>query len=249
MDDKDYLYDLLVHDLRGPLSVVAVTTSSLLNKAERYGALTDQQKHSLERILRNTKRAQAILNEVLDVGRSQEKIFKAEPFTFFPVLKESLLNVMELVDESSMERLQKAKDEETLKNMASELGVSIEISGPYRKTPFVHDRRKVQLIIENLMSNAMKYRKKSMKVSVSGERDAIITVSDDGAGIPKNEQDVIYGRFAQCSNADQPDMRGLGLGLFCVKALVQAMAGGITLTSIEGSGTNFVVTIPRLGGK
>ena len=107
------------------------------------------------------------------------------------------------------------------------------------KSPFFHDRRKIQLIIENLVSNALKYRRKRMSVSVSGEQDVTITVSDDGAGIPKKELETVYGRFMQCSNAEQCDVQGLGLGLFCVKSLVETMDGAIALTSAEGKRNQF----------
>ena len=80
MDDKGYLYDLLVHDLRSPLSVVSATTAGLLDKIDRYGSLTEQQKSCLHRIQRNTKRAQLILNEILDIGRSEEQYSRKRLF-------------------------------------------------------------------------------------------------------------------------------------------------------------------------
>jgi signal transduction histidine kinase len=246
MDAKGYLYDLLVHDLRGPLSVVSATASSLLNKMERYGTLTEPQKNCLQRIQRNAKRAQLILNEIVDVGRSEEHVFKEDLFGLDSVVRESLINVLELRDESTTERLQKTENKDDLDTLLGEQGISVEITGKYEKLPFLHDRRKIQLIIENLVSNALKYRRKEMKVSISGEGDLTITVSDDGAGIPKNEQDSIYKRFMQCSNAELPDIQGVGLGLFCVKSLVETMGGAIALTSTEGSGTSFVIKIPPL---
>jgi len=246
MDDKGYLYDLLVHDLRSPLSVVSATTASLLDKIERYGSLTEQQKSCLHRIQRNTKRAQLILNEILDVGRSEERIFKEESFFLDDVLRDSFLNVVETLDEVLTEKLHKAVNREDFVSLLSEFGIAVNITGKYAKSPFFHDRRKIQLIMENLVSNALKYRRKRMSVCVSGDRDLTITVSDDGAGIPKKELETVYGRFMQCSNAEQCDVQGLGLGLFCVKSLVETMEGAIALTSTEGSGTSFVVKIPPL---
>ncbi len=246
MDDKDYLYDLLVHDLRGPLSVVFATVNSLLNKTDRYGALNDTQRSCLQRIQRNTKKAQVILNEIVDVGRSEEHVFREDLFDMESVVKESIINVVEFRDELEAERLRKTENKGAFDAVLRELGISVEMTGRYGKTPFRHDRRKVQLIIENLVSNALKYRRKTMEVRISGEEDVTIAVSDDGAGIPKSEQDSVYGRFMQCSNASGPDVKGVGLGLFCVKSLVETMGGAITLTSVEGRGTSFVVRIPPL---
>lgn len=246
MDEKNYLYDLLVHDLRSPLSVVSATTAGLLEKMDRYGSLTEQQKTCLHRIQRNAKKAQSILNEILDVGRSEEHLFKKDTFLFEEVLKDSFLNVIESFDETQAEKLQKAGSKEEFTALLNGFGVFLEISGKYEKAPFFHDRRKIQLILDNLVSNALKYRRKKMVVSVSGDQDVTITVTDDGAGIPKKEQDTVYGRFSQCSNVAQSNVQGLGLGLFCVKSLVETMDGVIALTSTEGSGTSFVVKIPPL---
>jgi two-component system phosphate regulon sensor histidine kinase PhoR len=85
-----------------------------------------------------------------------------------------------------------------------------------------------------------------MKITISGEEDAMIVVSDDGSGIPEEEQGAVYGRFIQLSNADGELVRGLGLGLglYCVKMLVETMGGQIGLTSKTGCGTTFAVQIP-----
>jgi signal transduction histidine kinase len=248
MDEKSYLYDLLVHDLRSPLSVVAATTAGLLEKVDRYGSLTEQQKVCLHRIQRNTKRAQSILNEILDVGRSEEHLFKKDVFLLPEALRDSFLNVIESFDEAQAEKLQKAGTKEEFQTLLNAFGIDVEISGRYAESPFFHDRRKIQLILENLVSNALKYRRKRMSVSILGDRDVTITVSDDGAGIPKQEQSTVYGRFSQCSNAKQSMVKGLGLGLglFCVKSLVETMDGVIALNSTEGNGTSFVVKIPPL---
>ena len=95
LDQKGYLYDLLVHDLRGPLSVIATTANGLLCKADRYGPVTESQEHCLKRIARNTRRAQLVLEEILDVARSEEHLFQAEPILFESVVKQSLANALE----------------------------------------------------------------------------------------------------------------------------------------------------------
>ena len=244
MDQKGYLYDLLVHDLRGPLSVVATTANSLLCRADRYGSLTESQEHCLRRIARNTRRAQLVLEEILDVARSEEHIFRTEYFLFETVVKESLANALELTDVRTAERLQSLDDREAIRQALDEAGIAVDISGTYEKAPFFHDRRKIALILENLVSNALKYRSKRVKVAISGEKDAMIFVSDDGSGIPEEEQGAVYGRFIQLSNADGAVISGLGLGLYCVKLLVETMGGEIGLTSKVGCGTAFAVRIP-----
>ncbi len=109
----------------------------------------------------------------------------------------------------------------------------------------MHDQKKVGQIIRNLVSNALKYRKKTMKLSVAGDHDLVISVEDDGQGIPTEKQDTVFKRF--CSvKSDKNAPEGLGFGLSCVKNIIEAMGGEISLKSGEESGSCFVVRIPTL---
>jgi signal transduction histidine kinase len=245
MDQKGYLYDLLVHDLKGPLSVVATTANSLLARTGQYGPLTPSQEHSLKRIARNTKRAQMLLEEILDVARSEERLFRTEYFQFQGAVRDSLADAMEIMDADTTERLRKADSLDAMQQVLKEAGVSVEISGKYGRLPFFHDRKKIMLILENLASNALKYRNKLARICISGEgEEACILVSDDGRGIPEPEQCNLFGRFVQLSNADGGTMGGSGLGLYCVKVLVDSMGGDIMCTSGAAGGTTFTVHIP-----
>jgi signal transduction histidine kinase len=245
MKQKDYLYDLLVHDLMGPSSVIETTANGMLVK-EKYGPLPDAQKNALERIARNIKRAKGLLHEILDVSRSEEQLFRAETFDVEPLLKEVFLNVMEVMDQGSAARLRGTGDHAAMRQVLEAAGIDVAITGKYERSPFVHDKRKIQLILENLISNALKYRRKRINVSISGDGDIVILVSDDGMGIPAGHEETVYKRFMQLKNADLCGVQGLGLGLFCVKSLVDTMGGTITLLSREGSGTSFTVKIPPL---
>jgi two-component system sensor histidine kinase SenX3 len=244
MDQKGYLYDLLVHDLKGPLSVVATTATSMLSRTSQYGSLTGFQEQGLKRIVRNAKRAQSLLEEILHVARSEERLFRTEHFLFDGLVKDSLADALEPMSSDVADKLRKAERPEEVRRVLEEAGVSVEISGKYCAAPFFHDRKKIELIVENLVSNALKYRTKQVKVCVSGEGEACILVSDDGAGIPEQEQCNLYGRFVQLSNADAPKIEGSGLGLYCVKVLVDAMGGDIECSSKSGRGTTFTVRIP-----
>jgi signal transduction histidine kinase len=245
MDQKGYLYDLLVHDLKGPLSVVATTANSMLSRIAQYGPLTDSQEQCLKRIIRNAKKAQSLLEEILDVARSEERRFQNEHFLFAGVVKDSLADAMEPMDSDAADKVRKATGEEATKRVLDEAGVTIDISGKYGKESFFHDRKKIELILKNLVSNALKYRAKRVKVCVSGEREACILVSDDGAGIPEQELSHLFGRFSQLSNSDTPKLPGgTGLGLYCVKNLVDSMGGNIECDSRTGGGTTFTVNIP-----
>jgi len=245
LNQKDCLFDLLIHDLTGPLSIISVSANSLLNKTDQYGSLTDQQKRSLERISRNTRKAQTLLQEMIEIFRSEEGLFKKEFFPIERVLKDSLLDVLEGSAPDAVENLYQAKTQEEFQSALKAEGIVIEITGRYCTSNFCHDQQKVQQILRNLISNALKYQRERVTISISGDSDLFVMVEDDGAGIPLKEQEIIFERFARLNNK-QGGIEGLGLGLTGVKALVEAMDGEITLLSREGIGSRFTVRIPSL---
>lgn len=244
MNEKARLIDLLIHDMTGPLSIVATATNNLRYKADRYGPLTDGQKRLLERILRNADKAQNLIQEMIEILRSEEGVFRKAYFSVETTVKKSLLDALEITVPEITEKLYDVKNREEFQAVLREHGISIEISGRYRESPFCHDERKVQQILRNLMSNAMKYRRKRMRVNISGEADLAILVEDDGMGIPPEEREAVFAPFVQLKDQRNSNTPGLGFGLAGVKTLVEAMGGEIELESREGTGTRFIVRIP-----
>ena len=244
--EKGRLFELLLHDLSGPLSVASTSTENLLHKADRYGPLTDQQKRSLDRILRNIRKAQTLLQEMVEIFRSEEGLFQSDLFQIEGTIRESLLDALEITAPHTVEELYYAKNQAEFQNILNANGIFVEIAGTYCKSPFCHDQKKVQQILRNLTSNAMKYRRRRMSVCISGETDLCVSVEDDGVGIPEKEREVIFERFVRLNDKRHADVPGLGLGLTGVKALLEAMRGEISLESREGVGTCFSVRIPPL---
>ena len=246
MNEKDYLYDLLVHDLVGPLAVVSTTADSLLTKTERYGDLSERQRECLERIRRNTRKARGFVQDILEVARSEENLFHSDRFAVQELVKEALLEGLESVNPAAGDEFVKARnDAEAEKVLANHL-ISWAISGRYAHAPFCHDRKKVLHILRNLVNNALKYRKERMDISVSGDVDLVVTVSNDGSPISEQDRQAVYKRFVRLETNNINDVPGLGLGLFCTKALVERMRGEISVGSREGFGTCFTVKIPLL---
>ncbi len=246
MDMKWRLFDLFIHDLTGPLSIVSTSTDSLLHKVDRYGPLTDHQKRVLDRVSRNINKAKSLTQEMIEILRSEEGLFEKEYFQIEKTLEESLLDILEMSIPSAVERLIQAGNQKAFQDALKEHGIFVEITGKYCKSPFCHDQKKIRQILRNLMSNAMKYRRQRMEVKISGEGDLNVSVEDDGIGIPLKDQGVIFERFVRLNNDKRPYVPGLGLGLTGVKTLVEAMGGEITLESKEGVGTRFMARIPPI---
>jgi signal transduction histidine kinase len=244
--EKGHLFDLLIHDLTGPLSVVSTSATSLLHKVDRYGPLTDQQKKLTERILRNVHKAQTLLHEMIEISRGEEGLFQKEFFPIEEILKESLIDVLEIHDPQMVESLSGKKDLGESRPLLENHGIFISITGKYCRSPFCHDHKKIQQILRNLFSNAMKYRRSRVEVCISGEIDLCISFEDDGVGIPVEEQEAIFDRFVRLRDKRHAGIPGLGLGLTGVKALLEAMRGDIAVVSCEGTGARFVVRIPPL---
>jgi CheY-like chemotaxis protein len=246
MTEKSRLFDLLMHDLSGPLSVASTSTENLLQKLDRYGPLTDHQKRTLDRILRNVRKAQTLLHEMVEIFRSEEGLFQSDQFQIERTVRESLMDALEITVPHAVEELLCAKNQVEFQKILNANGIFVEFSGKYCESPFCHDQKKVQQVLRNLISNALKYRRRRMSVCIKGDTDLFVSVEDDGVGIPEKEQEVIFERFVRLNDKRYAGVPGLGLGLTGVKALLQAMGGEITLESREGFGTCFTVRIPPL---
>ena len=245
MNKKEPLIDLLIHDLTGPISIVVTSVKNLLDKAEKYGT-TERQRETLERILRNSSKAKTLLQELVEVYRSEEGRFCVEDLPMAQVIRESFLDAFEIIDSRKAENLLCCTTSEIFFKSLRDDGIMVELSGKYEAKPFLHDYRKVRQIIRNLISNALKHRKVGIIVSVSGEKDLSISVKDDGPGMSEKEQQAVFTRFADLTDTTSISAHGLGFGLSCVKTIVEAMGGEITVKSGEGAGTSFTVRIPPL---
>ena len=246
LTEKERLFDLMIHDLTGPLSVISVSTANLLRDRDQSSPLTERQKSGLDRILRNAGKAQDILREMVEILRSEAGLFRKESFLVENILQDSILDVLEVESQGAAESLRREKDTKRFRELLEPHGIFVEITGKFRESPFCHDPRKVRYILRNLVSNAVKYRRERVTVSIRGDVNLLVSVEDDGRGIPEGAQEAVFERFVRLEDKEQPYMPGLGLGLSSVKALVEAMGGNISLQSREGAGTRFSVDIPPL---
>jgi signal transduction histidine kinase len=109
------------------------------------------------------------------------------------------------------------------------------------------DRSRLAQVLDNLISNALKFTPRlgrvSVRVSVVGN-DALVEIQDTGVGIPAGEQDRLFERFFRSSTATEQAIPGTGLGLTIAKTIVERHEGSISIESAEGAGTTVSVRLP-----
>jgi signal transduction histidine kinase len=112
------------------------------------------------------------------------------------------------------------------------------------------DEHQLERLLLNLVSNAVKFTPPGGHVFVdvtASESSVVLSVVDDGIGIPADEQEAVFGRFVRGDEATREVIPGTGLGLAIVQAIVEHHGGTVSLTSAPGMGTSVRVHLPSLG--
>jgi len=237
--------EFLIHDLKVPLAVIEAGITSLLDKLDKYGPLTDRQMKVLERALRNTIITRRLVNDVLELGRSSEGVINKIKLTLSGFVEQVLMEIFDLTDHETTDRIRECTDLAALKKAVSEKGVFLDISEALWNKEFSLDESKVKQILRNLLNNALKYRKQRVDLKIEEQGCFLaISVKDDGDGIPSNYHKQIFECYFQMDARTDHCVRGHGLGLAGVMTLLEDMGGELVLDSDTGKGATFSVKIP-----
>ncbi len=220
----------MTHELKTPLSTIAVASSSLGNRS------IIQQEHKVEElsglINRQNKHLSELIDRILDINIWEKDQVKLKP-------EHVLIDawIRELADAFILEQGGKSP--------VIELHVQNQIE------THLLDQVHMSTVINNLFSNAVKYGNSPCKISVNVkdyEGLLSISVSDNGPGIKKDELKHIFEKFYRGEESKQRVIRGLGLGLYYVKQIVEAHHGTISVRSNVGEGVQFIIKIPIENG-
>lgn len=233
----------LVHDLKNPINIIESGARSLIDKPDRYGALNAKQEKVIKRMLRNAVRLRHLTNSMLEVDMAALGIVNHTECIPLNFIRDSLIEVFDLVDPTVSDALEDESDIEKFKNILNAHDVHLEAESASLLTKVTTDETKLSLIITNLLSNAFKYKTKSVFLKLGVDSDSIsVSVRDDGPGIPDNYHQQIFDQYFQCDKVEGFPVRGHGLGLAGAQALADALGG--TLSLCRGAkGAEFVVTV------
>jgi two-component system, OmpR family, phosphate regulon sensor histidine kinase PhoR len=213
------------HELRTPLTSIRMFVETL-----QLGRIQDpqRQREALEIVAEETARLSGLINRLLDWAR-MESGRRSYQLTRQPV-------------EPIVDLALQAFEPQLLQHHAE-----VTRSIPAQLPPVMADRSALSEAILNLLNNAHKYTgpDKRIAVSVEGAGPAVvITVSDNGPGIPERDQKRIFDKFYRARDPLQRTIEGTGLGLAMVKHIVKAHGGRIAVSSDVGQGAAFTITLP-----
>lgn len=222
--EKDAFLAVLTHDMRTPLTSIKGYASILRDRE-----LTREQQVKIAKVIMKSQ------DTLLDIVNNILEIEKLQSGT--PVLLECSNFDLALLTQNAVESL-----------AAQALEKQIQLNYEQVPTPIVitADMSKIQRVIMNLISNAIKYTPEKGSVTVNtltNGRFAIVSVHDNGYGIPSDELPYIFDRYSRVKGHQHLAI-GTGLGLAIVKSLVDAHDGEITVTSKEDVGSTFTVKLP-----
>jgi two-component system, OmpR family, sensor kinase len=233
----------LVHDLKNPVNIIETGARSLLEKQDRYGHLSPGQEKVIRRMLRNALKIRQLANSMLEIDMAAMGIVKTSDCTLAGILKSSLIEVFDVVEPSVSDALEKAISLTEIQKTLQGCDIYLEADESQVNRTIQTDETKMGLIITNLLSNAFKYKHKSVFIRCSADADNIsISVRDDGPGIPECYHAQIFDQYFQCSKIESFPVRGHGLGLAGALALTEAMGGILSLCKTN-RGAEFVVQI------
>jgi signal transduction histidine kinase len=222
---KDEIISVTGHELRTPLT--GIRGSLGLLAAGVAGSLPDEARRMVDTAVRNTDRLIRLVNDMLDVerlaaGRMPMKSERVELGVVVDTVVDALAPVA----------------------VAAHVAVEVHV----QPSSVVGDKDRLVQVLSNLVDNAIKFSAPDgvVTVTVSGEGDtAVMSVRDQGSGIPADQLVTIFDRFAQLDSGSARARAGSGLGLAIVRGIVEAHSGSVSVESSPGEGSTFAVRLPR----
>lgn len=223
-DQKIRFFINIAHDIRTPLTLIKAPLNEIENES-----LTENGKSALFLAKRNTEKLLNMVTQLLDFQKIEREAMslQVEDTDLFSFIGSTVSN---------------------FEPLAREKQINIQLQVPNNKecNGFI-DRRKVSIILDNLISNSVKYTCQNGNILIKCsivDGNLSIEITDDGIGISAQAQKKLFNRFYRAENATNSKETGSGIGLLLTKKMTLLHKGTINLSSLEGVGTTFFIKIP-----
>jgi signal transduction histidine kinase/HAMP domain-containing protein len=222
---KDYFLQNVNHELRTPLTSILGWTELFEESAVPAEAIQT----GLKQVRQCALTLMALINDLLDLSRLDRGVLALE---LRPI------DLQEVVERAAA----------TVALMAQAKGVILDVEPPLEPMPpVVADGLRIQQVLWNLMSNAIKFTGRGGRIVVSTEQSGdrfIVTVEDNGIGIPERDLPYVFERFRQADGSATRTYSGMGIGLALARSLVELHGGTIQVESKVGRGSRFFFSLP-----
>lgn len=227
---REKFISIASHEIRSPLAAVSGNAQLLQRRVPPGAVMSQGDWQRLQIIEEQVDRCTYLLNDLLAVSTLQRGKVS---------LKQTTLDLAALVQEF-VEKLQPTLGQR-----------KIEVVGGDIQLLLIGDPLRIEQVLRNLLDNAIKYSPVDRPVRVELQqqgRDAVISVADEGIGIPSEALPHLFEVFYRAKNAQRQHIAGTGLGLFIVREIVALHAGTVQVSSREGEGSIFTVRLPLVVG-
>jgi two-component system phosphate regulon sensor histidine kinase PhoR len=219
------------HDLRTPLTSIKMFVETL---QDRRIADPEKVDECLNVLARETDRLTAMVERLLEWARMEagRRVYRPEPTAVASVVDAAL---------QGLESQVKLGGLEAVTQIEREVADSLPL--------ITVDPEAMAEALLNVLSNALRYSGEQKRIGVRAvkrDREVLITISDNGPGIPQHEQSRIFEKFHRVVDPALPDVDGTGLGLAIVHHIVRAHRGRITVQSDVGKGAMFHIVLPAV---
>jgi PAS domain S-box-containing protein len=224
---RDQFLSIAAHELKTPLTSLLGYAQLFRRRAERERDLSERDERALRVIVEQGLRLNKMILALLDIARIETGQLSIERTSI------DLVALVRRVVEETHALLDQQQ---------------LQLSCPSGPLMIMGDELRLEQVLQNLISNALKYSLNTGAVQIRVEQEhdtARIVVADQGLGIPTADIPRLFERFYRASNADVQHITGMGIGLYIVKEILLLHGGTITVESTEGEGSTFIVDLPR----
>jgi len=226
-ENKSDIISITTHQLRTSLSALKWILKMLIDGDT--GKLTNEQDELIQKAYNSNERMLSLVNDLLTLSHTED-------ISILYNFKK--IDILKLVEQILFE----------FSGETNKKGIEIVFLKPDTSIPLLNcDEEMINVVVQNLIENSIKYSNKGGKVFVSlkqKENDIQISVYDTGIGINAEDKDNIFKKFFRAPNAIEKDIVGSGLGLFTTKNIVERHKGKIWFENTQGRGTTFFVALP-----